>query len=88
MRDLVKFQIIPLLTTVPGLAKVDMVGGADAEVQVLVDPHKLDAYGLSESDIVSALTNANVLQAIGKAVEAAHDAYTTTETSNATAWNS
>jgi CzcA family heavy metal efflux pump len=66
LRDLVKFQIIPLLTTVPGLAKVDMVGGADAEVQVLIDPHKLDAYGLSESDIVSALTNANVLQAIGR----------------------
>src|ERR1700686_2493085 len=66
LRDLVKFQIIPLLTTVPGLAKVDMVGGADAEVQVQVDPHKLDAYGMSLSDIVSALTAANVLQAIGR----------------------
>src|ERR1700688_2532171 len=64
LRDLVKFQIIPLLTTVPGLAKVDMVGGADAEVQVLIDTHKLDAYGLSESDIVSALTRANLLQAM------------------------
>src|SRR6202045_3728547 len=66
LRDLVKFQIIPLLTTVPGLAKVDMVGGADAEVQVQIDPHKLDAYGLSESDVVTALTAANVLQAIGR----------------------
>jgi multidrug efflux pump subunit AcrB len=66
LRDLVKFQIIPLLTTVPGLAKVDMIGGADAEVQVYVDPHKLDAYGLSEADLVSALTAANVLQAIGR----------------------
>jgi CzcA family heavy metal efflux pump len=66
LRDLVKFQIIPLLTTVPGLAKVDMVGGADAEVQVLIDPHKLDAYGLSEADIVSALSASNVLQAIGR----------------------
>src|ERR1700687_3971006 len=56
LRDLVKFQIIPLLTTVPGLAKVDMVGGADAEVQVQVDPHKLDAYGLSLSDVVAGLT--------------------------------
>ena len=28
----------------------------------------------------------NVLQAIGKAVEAAHDAYTQTESANATAW--
>jgi CzcA family heavy metal efflux pump len=66
LRDLVKFQIIPLLTTVPGLAKVDMVGGADAEVQVQVDPHKLDAYGLSLSDVVAGLTAANVLQAIGR----------------------
>src|ERR1700681_856264 len=66
LRDLVKFQLIPLLTTVPGLAKVDMVGGADAEVQVQVDPHRLDAYGLSLSDVVTALTAANVLQAIGR----------------------
>src|SRR3981081_2175846 len=66
LRDLVKFQIIPLLTTVPGLAKVDMIGGADAEVQVQIDPHKLATYGLSESDVVSALTAANVLQAIGR----------------------
>ena len=66
MRDLVKFQIRPLLTAVPGLAKVDLVGGADSEVQVQVDPHKLDAYGLSEADIVSALGSTNVLQAMGK----------------------
>ena len=66
LHDLVKFQIVPLLTTIPGLAKVDMVGGADAEVQVEVDAHKLDAYGLSESDIVSALTTSNILQAMGK----------------------
>jgi CzcA family heavy metal efflux pump len=66
LRDLIKFQIRPLLTTVPGLAKVDLVGGADAEVQVEVDPHKLDAFGLSEADIVSALSSTNVLQAMGR----------------------
>src|SRR5580693_3521502 len=64
LRDLVKFQVIPWLTTIPGLAKVDMVGGSDAEVQVVVDPRRLDQYGLSLSDLVSALTAANVLQAI------------------------
>src|SRR6202035_4364686 len=36
------------------------------EVQVQIDPHKLDAYGLSESDIVTALTTSNVLQAMGR----------------------
>jgi multidrug efflux pump subunit AcrB len=66
LRDLVKLQVIPWLTTIPGLAKVDMVGGSDAEVQVLIDPHRLDQYGLSLPDLVSALTAANVLQAIGR----------------------
>jgi CzcA family heavy metal efflux pump len=66
LRDLIKFQIIPLLTTVPGLAKVDVVGGSDAEVHVYVDPYKLDAYGLAEADIVSALAGSNVLQAAGR----------------------
>jgi multidrug efflux pump subunit AcrB len=66
LRDLVKFQVVPWLTTIPGLAKVDMVGGSDAEVQVVVDPRRLDQYGLSLSDLVSALSAANVLQAIGR----------------------
>jgi multidrug efflux pump subunit AcrB len=58
LRDLVKFQVVPWLTTIPGLAKVDMVGGSDAEVQVVVDPRRLDQYGLSLSDLVSALSAA------------------------------
>jgi CzcA family heavy metal efflux pump len=66
LRDLVKFQITPLLTSIPGLAKVDLIGGADAEVQVEINPHKLDAYGLSEADLVSALSATNVLQANGR----------------------
>src|SRR5205807_7507928 len=45
---------------------VDIVGGADAEVHVYVDPHKLDAYGLAEADVVSALSGSNVLQAAGR----------------------
>src|SRR3984893_1913440 len=66
LRDLVKVQVIPWLTTIPGLAKVDMVGGSDAEVQVLVDPHRLAQYDLCRADLVSALGAANVLQAVGR----------------------
>jgi WXG100 family type VII secretion target len=44
-------------------------------------------YQVQQQKWNAAQTDLNtVLQAIGKALEAAHDAYTTTETSNTTAW--
>jgi WXG100 family type VII secretion target len=46
-------------------------------------------YQVQQQKWDQAQTDLNtVLQAIGKAVEAAHDAYTTTEQSNAQAWGS
>src|ERR1039457_3859129 len=47
LHDLAQFQIVPLLAPVPGLARVDVQGGALDEVEVLADPHRLDAYGLA-----------------------------------------
>jgi len=45
-------------------------------------------YQVQQQKWNQAQTDLNtVLQAIGKAVEAAHDAYTQTETSNAAQWN-
>ena len=52
--------IEPLLSQVPGVAKVDITGGDTREIQVNVDRAKLTAYGLSVNDIVDALQAANV----------------------------
>lgn len=65
LRDLARLQIVPLLSSVPGLARVSVQGGATEEIQVLADPHRLAAYGLAMSDLVSALAAANVVQAVG-----------------------
>jgi multidrug efflux pump subunit AcrB len=66
LRDLAQYQIVPLLASVPGLARVDVQGGEIAELQVEADPQKLALHGLALSDLVSALAGANTLQAVGR----------------------
>ena len=51
LRDFAQFQIVPLLSAVPGLARVDVQGGETAEIQVLADPHRLAAYGIGLADL-------------------------------------
>lgn len=65
LRDLAQYQIVPLLASVPGLARVDVQGGETAELQVDADPQKLALHGLALGDLVSALAGANSLQAVG-----------------------
>jgi multidrug efflux pump subunit AcrB len=64
--DLAQLQLAPLLASVPGLSRVAVQGSAVAEVEVLTDPHRLDAYGLSLSDLVAAISTGNALQAVGR----------------------
>ncbi len=64
--DLARLQIVPLLASVPGLARVTVQSSAVAEVEVLTDPHRLDAYGLSLSDLVAAISAGNALQSVGR----------------------
>jgi multidrug efflux pump subunit AcrB len=65
LHDLAQFQLRPLLTTIPGVAHVDVEGGAVAEYRVTVDPQRLQARGLALTDVATALSAANVLSAVG-----------------------
>jgi multidrug efflux pump subunit AcrB len=66
LRDLAKYQLGPVLSTVPGVAKVDVQGGAVEEYRVDADLAKLRAHGMSVSDLAAALSAANVLTAVGQ----------------------
>jgi multidrug efflux pump subunit AcrB len=66
LRDLAQYQIVPLLASVEGLARVDVQGGETAEIQVEADPHKLASYGLSLDDLAAAVRDANRLDAVGR----------------------
>ncbi|QJA06267.1 efflux RND transporter permease subunit [Thermosulfurimonas marina] len=66
LRDLALYQLRPLVSTVKGVAKVGVQGGAEEEYEVMIDPAKLDALGLSIDDVARALSAANVIKAVGR----------------------
>ena len=65
-RDIAQYEIVPLLTAIPGVSFVGVQGGQLQEVEVLVDPHRLAARGLALSDVAAALGKANVLTVVGR----------------------
>lgn len=66
LRDLAQYQLRPLLTGVPGVADVGVTGGRDEEYQILADPQRLMALGLTFDDVVKAVGGANLVQAVGR----------------------
>jgi CzcA family heavy metal efflux pump len=64
--DLARYQLRPLLSGVNGVARVGVTGGAREEYRVTVDPGRLQAYGLSLTDVATALSAANVVTAVGR----------------------
>ncbi len=69
LHDLALYQIRPVLSTVAGVAKVEVQGGAVEEYRVTVDPSRLMAFGLTLSEVADALSAANVLTAVGRTEE-------------------
>lgn len=69
LRDIALYQLRPLLSTVEGVARVAVQGGAQEEYRITVDLARLDAYGLSLDEIAAALSAANVLTAVGRLEE-------------------
>ncbi|RUN78599.1 efflux RND transporter permease subunit [Sphingomonas sp. TF3] len=66
LQEIAKYQVTPLLSAIPGLARVGVQGGGTAEVQVLADPHRLADHNLSMADLSAAIKNGNVLSAVGQ----------------------
>ena len=64
--DLARYQLRPLLSSVNGVARIEVIGGARQEYRVSIDPAKLDALGLTMADVAQALSAANVVTAVGR----------------------
>jgi len=52
--------------TVPGVASIDVAGGLEREVQVIIDQKRLQGYGLSVTEVLRAIRDANVNQTGGR----------------------
>lgn len=66
LHDFAYFQLRRELTTVPGIARVETLGGKQAEYEVLVHPDRLKALGLSINDVGAALSASNVVTSVGR----------------------
>lgn len=66
LRDIALYQLRPLLSTVEGVGRIGILGGAIEEYRVTVNPAQLTSYNLSISDISKALSAANVITAVGR----------------------
>ena len=66
LRDFAYYHLRPKLTSVVDVASVEVIGGRQAEYQVIINPAKLQALDLTLADVSQALTASNVLTAVGK----------------------
>lgn len=66
LRNWVEYRLRPQLLTVPGVASVDVSGGLQREVQVVLDPERLRSYGLTVSQVIEALRAENQDVAAGR----------------------
>ena len=77
--ELAYYNIAPRLYRLPGVAEARIVGGRPPEYHVLVDPLKLNAYGMPPTRVAAALRGNNMISASGMLQENYH-LYLTTVT--------
>jgi CzcA family heavy metal efflux pump len=63
--DTAQYTIKPRFLRLPGVARVDLVGGRTPEHHVVLDPDRLRAVRLTPEDVVSALTRQNLVASAG-----------------------
>src|SRR5262245_50875747 len=66
LRDVAMFQIRPLLSRIPGVARAEVQASEEREVSVIVDPNKLNAVKLTLDDVAKALTTTNRVTSVGR----------------------
>jgi CzcA family heavy metal efflux pump len=60
-----RYDVKPRLLRIPGVARVDLVGGRTPEYHVVVDPRRLLAAGLSLQQVTEGLARNNVIEPTG-----------------------
>jgi CzcA family heavy metal efflux pump len=70
LRDDAYFIVRPALARVPGVGRVEVQATDTREIEVVADPGRLLAAGLTVGDVADALKNANELAPVGRFTEA------------------
>ena len=69
LTDIAFYDIVPSLHRIPGVYRVEMVGGKYREYVVRIDPAKLLAHDLGPDDVVAGLAKANIIESAGRVID-------------------
>ncbi|UFJ40855.1 efflux RND transporter permease subunit [Brevibacillus humidisoli] len=69
LKALVEQSVVPSLEKIEGVASVTVSGGLEREIEILVDPYRLEQYGLTMSDISRQLSSENTNASAGNVTE-------------------
>jgi CzcA family heavy metal efflux pump len=64
--DIARYQIKPLISRVPGVGRVDVMGSDVREIEVIADPGRLAAQQLTYQDLASAIQASTTVEAVGR----------------------
>ncbi|HEU4565688.1 MAG TPA: efflux RND transporter permease subunit [Gemmatimonadaceae bacterium] len=64
--DIAQYEIRPLFSRVPGVGRVDVQGSEVRQVQVVADPARLAAQGMTFDDLAAAIRRATTVSAVGR----------------------
>ncbi len=64
--DIARYQIRPLISRVPGVGRVDVQGSDVREIEVVADPARLMAQGMTYDDLANAIKQATNVAAVGR----------------------
>ena len=64
--DIARYQIKPLISRVPGVARVDVQGNDIREIEVIADPARLASAGMTYADLATAIRAATTVDAVGR----------------------
>src|SRR6201996_7047214 len=65
LKDIAQFQVRNQISSVPGASVPQPYGGTYRQIQVYVDPIKLEAHNLSLNDVVEAVNGSNLILPAG-----------------------
>ncbi|NOQ14867.1 MAG: AcrB/AcrD/AcrF family protein [Methyloprofundus sp.] len=83
LRDLVDTLLVPRLLSVPGVADVNIFGGDIRQVQIQLDPDKLQRFNLSIDEVIDATSQIGRIQG-GGFIENSNQRFTLQVTGDAT----
>jgi CzcA family heavy metal efflux pump len=64
--DIARYQIKPILSRVPGVGRVDVLGSDVREIEVVADPVRLAQQGITFEELAAAIHDATTVTAVGR----------------------